>query len=92
MRDIFLIKEPRITEKASDLQAAGQYVFVVKPTATKPEVAKAVKDLYHVDAVAVNIVNVRGKVRRYRGLPSPRTGMKKAIVTLKKGQTIDLGR
>jgi large subunit ribosomal protein L23 len=92
MQDIFLIKQPRITEKATDLTAAGKYVFVVKATATKPEVKKAVKEFYHADAVAVNIVNIHGKTRRYRGLPSKRSGLKKAIVTLKEGQKIDIGR
>ena len=92
MKDIFLITHPHITEKSTDLNSAGKYVFIVKPSATKQEVKKAVKELYKVDAVAVNIVNVRGKTRRYRGLPSERTGRKKAVVTLKTGQSIDLGR
>jgi large subunit ribosomal protein L23 len=92
MQDIFLIKQPHITEKATGLNLAGKYVFVVKPSATKGEVKKAVKELYRVDATAVNIVNLPGKTRRYRGLPSKRSGSKKAIVTLKEGQKIDLGR
>lgn len=92
MKDLFLIKHPHITEKATTLNAVGKYVFIVKPSATKSEVKKAVKELYRVDATAVNIVNLPGKTRRYRGLPSERSGAKKAVVTLKEGQKIDLGR
>ena len=92
MRDIFLIKQPRITEKSTDLNAIGKYVFVVKDTTTKMEVKKAVKELYRVDVTAVNIVNTPGKTKRYRGVKNRHSGIKKAIVTLKDGQKIDLGR
>ncbi len=92
MQDIFLIKQPRITEKSTMLNSANKYVFVVKSSATKNAVKQAVKELYRVDAESVNIVNIPGKMKRYRGVPSPRPGMKKAVVTLKEGQKIDLGR
>ena len=92
MSDIFLIQRPHITEKATDLQQAGKYVFIVKPAATKSEVKKAVKELYRVDPVAVNIVNAPGKPKRFRGRQNKTSGFKKAIVTLAEGQKIDLGR
>ena len=92
MADTFIIKEPHIAEKATSLNTLGKYVFIVAPSATKSEVKKAVKELYRVDATAVNIVNLPGKTRRYRGVKSKRSGVKKAIVTLKEGQKIDIGR
>ncbi|HTY39920.1 MAG TPA: 50S ribosomal protein L23 [Candidatus Paceibacterota bacterium] len=92
MRDIFLINQPIITEKATNLNALGKYVFMVKDTATKPEVKKAVQELYKVDAVAVTILNTAGKTKRYRYRRDERPGFKKAVVTLKEGQKIDLGR
>lgn len=92
MKDIFLIAQPHITEKATALATEGKYVFVVKPGSTKNEVKKAVKELYRVDATTVQMITLPGKTKRYRGTKSPRAGLKKAIVTLKAGQTIDLGR
>ncbi len=92
MRDVFLIEKPLITEKSTDLMAVGKYVFIVKPTATKNEVKKAIKDIYKVDAAQVNIVRLPKKTRFYRGLSYQKAGLKKAIVTLKEGQKIDLGR
>jgi large subunit ribosomal protein L23 len=91
MADIFIIKKPLITEKATDLSKAGKYVFIVGAAATKSEVRKAVREIYRVDAVKVNIVNLPRKPKRFRGLKSYKGGVKKAIVTLKEGQKIDLG-
>jgi len=92
MRDAFLIKRIVITERTSDLESLGKYVFEVQTSATKNEVKKAVKDVYGVDAMQVNIVNLPPKSKRYRGKRSERGGYKKAIVTLKSGQKIDIGR
>ena len=92
MSDIFLIKKPWVTEKATDLNKSGKYVFMVKPSATKNEVKKAVKEAYRVDAVSVNVINSRGKVKHFRNVYSEKSGYKKAIVTLRPGQKIDLGR
>ncbi len=90
MNDPLLITRPHITEKSGDLNARGKYVFMVKLYATKPEVKKAVKDVYGVDAVSVRIIRTPGKTKRFRGLPHRTGGLKKAIVTLKEGQKIDL--
>ncbi|MBI2033556.1 MAG: 50S ribosomal protein L23 [Candidatus Liptonbacteria bacterium] len=92
MSDIFLIKKPWVTEKVTDLNKSGKYVFIVKPSATKNEVKKAVKEIYRVDAVNVNVINRRGKEKRFRNVYSEKSGYKKAIVTLRPGQKIDLGR
>ena len=90
MSNTFLIKKPLITEKATDLKTAGKYVFMVEPWATKAEIRKAVRELYRVDAVAVNIVRIPGKPRRFRNIVGTKSGYKKAVVTLKSGQKIDV--
>jgi len=89
MSDIFLIKKPLITEKSTDLSKTGKYVFIVKPNATKPEVKKAIKEIYKVDPVLVNIVNKPSKQKKMGRLRGRQSGYKKAIVTLKKGQKIE---
>lgn len=86
----FIIKRPIITERATDLSALGKYVFLVSNDATKPEVKKAVKVIYKVDAVSVNIVNKPAKKKRMGALKGSQKGYKKAIVTLKKGQKIEV--
>ena len=88
--DPFIIKKPWITEKSTDLNKIGQYVFLVKKNATKPEVKKVVKEIYKVDVVAVNIVNRPAKAKRVGQHFGTQQGYKKAIVTLKAGQKIDL--
>lgn len=91
MTGVFLIKKPWITEKSTGLSAVGKYVFLVQPKASKPEIKKAVKEVYKVDAVAVNIVNRPPKRKRFGSTMKGLTGAyRKAIVTLKKGQKIDI--
>jgi large subunit ribosomal protein L23 len=91
MADIFLIKKPWVTEKSTDLSTAGKYVFIVKPKATKPEIKKAIKEMYKVDAVAVNVLNRAPKRKRFGGAMKGQVGgYRKAIVTLKEGQKIDI--
>jgi large subunit ribosomal protein L23 len=68
----------------------GKYVFMVKTGATKPEIKKAVHEVYKVDVVAVNVVNRPGKTKRFRGVKGKQGSYRKAIVTLKEGQKIDL--
>lgn len=92
MRDTFLIKKPWITDKTVALNKIGKYVFIVKPSATKNEVKKAVQEIYGVHAAAVQMINHPAKTKRFRNIEGSRGNYKKAIVTLKSGQTIDLGR
>ena len=79
-----------MTEKSTDLSKLGKYVFIVKPKANKQEVKKAVREIYKVDAVAVNIVNKHFKSKRIGQLRGKQSGYKKAVVTLKAGQKIDI--
>ena len=85
------IKKPWVTEKSGMLNVIGQYVFMVASGATKPEIRKAVKEIYKVDVVSVNVVNRPAKRKRSRrGLKRAQGEYRKAIVTLKAGQKIDL--
>lgn len=86
----FIVKKPLVTERSTDLSKLGKYVFMVEGSATKPEVKKAVKEIYKVDVVSVNIVNKPSKKKRMGSLKGHQKGYKKAIVTLKKGQKIEI--
>jgi len=90
MLDIFLIKRPLLTDKATQVSSEGKYLFVVKSGATKPEIKKAIHAMYKVDPVAVNTINIPGKTKRFQNIKGKHSGYKKAIVVLKKGQKIDI--
>ena len=91
MADSFLIKKPWVTEKSGMAGTQGKYVFMVKDAATKPEIKKAVKEIYKVDVVAVNVVNRAPKRKRFGGrLKGTQDGYRKAYVTLKEGQKIEI--
>lgn len=88
--DKFLIKKPIVTEKSVSEAELGKYVFLVSDSATKPEVKKALKGIYKVDVVKINIVNSRPKTKRMGNYLYSKSGYKKAVVTLKKGQKLDI--
>jgi large subunit ribosomal protein L23 len=85
-----VIIQPVITEKTTGLGELNKYVFKVDITATKTAVAQAVKGIFSVEPERVNIINVRGKKKRVRYKYGYKTSWKKAIVTLKKGDKIEL--
>lgn len=85
-----VILSPIITEKATMASSHGQVVFKVPATATKPQIKAAVEALFEVKVKAVNTLNRKGKVKRFRGIPGKQKGFKKAIVTLEEGQNIDV--
>lgn len=87
---IQLIYSPLLSEKATAARANGTYVFLVAPHSTKSEIKKAVKGLYKVDAVKVTIIRTTRRPRRFYNRVSAGVEIKKAMVTIKKGQTIDL--
>ena len=84
------ILRPIITEKATMANEHGQVTFAVPVTATKPEIKAAVEMLFDVKVTAVNTILQKGKTKMFRGRPGRRSDMKKAMVTLAEGQTIDL--
>ena len=85
-----IIVSPVITEKATLLSGANQVVFNVAPGATKPEIKAAVEALFKVKVKAVNTIVRKGKFRRFRGRGALLSDVKKAVVTLADGQSIDL--
>ena len=81
---------PVITEKATVLTELNKVVFQVAKDATKDEIAAAVEELFKVRVVKVNTLITKGKTKRFRGILGKRSDVKKAIVTLQEGQTIDI--
>ena len=84
------ILSPVITEKATYLSEQNKVVFQVAKDATKAEIADAIQELFKVQVVKVNTLVVKGKTKRWRGRPGRRSDVKKAIVTLAEGQSIDV--
>ncbi len=84
------IVSPIITEKSTILSENNQVVFEVAINATKPEIKEAIEQLFSVTVTAVNTLKLKGKTKRFRGIAGRRKDVKKAIVTLKDGDTIDI--
>ena len=86
-----IIQEPLITEKiARESEKLGKYAFRVHPTANKKQIKSAVEKIFNVHVVRVNSMNNSGKWRRVRYQPGQTSDWKKAIVTLKSGEKIDI--
>jgi len=85
-----VIVSPVITEKATISSEHNQVVFKVRPKATKPEIKEAVEKLFGVKVKAVNTLNRKGKRKMFRGRPGRQKDVKKAIVTLEEGESIDV--
>jgi large subunit ribosomal protein L23 len=85
-----IIIKPVLSEKSTDLNAQGKYVFRVAMKANKHLIKKAVKDMFAVTADKVNVSIVRGKRKRVRYQYGFTPAWKKAVVTLKKGEKIEL--
>ncbi|MEH3038017.1 MAG: 50S ribosomal protein L23 [Sphingomonas adhaesiva] len=85
-----VIVAPHITEKATLLSEQNAVVFKVANKATKPEIKAAVEALFDVRVVGVNTIVQKGKTKRWKGAPYRRSDVKKAIVTLGEGQSIDV--
>ncbi len=85
-----ILKEPHISEKATNLADENKYVFKVFPRANKIEAKKAIESLYGVRVKDVNIINVHRKRKTLRGIEGFKTGYKKAIATLEEGEKIEI--
>jgi large subunit ribosomal protein L23 len=85
-----VIRSPVVTEKSTMASEHGQVVFDVAMDATKPEIKAAVEALFSVKVKAINTLVRKGKVKRFRGKIGVRNDVKKAIVTLVDGQSIDI--
>ena len=85
-----VILAPVITEKATLLSEQNKVVFRVSMDSTKDEISAAVEELFKVEVIKVNTMITKGKTKRWKGRPYQRSDMKKAIVTVAEGQSIDV--
>ena len=85
-----VVLAPHITEKSTMLSEHNAVVFKVASSATKPEIKAAIEALFNVKVTNVNTIVTKGKSKRWQGRPYQRSDVKKAIITLAEGQTIDV--
>ena len=85
-----IIRKPIVTEKATKLSEFNKVVFEVTSKSNKSEIKGAVEKLFSVKVKAVNIINIKGKVKRFKGVLGKRKDSKKAVITLEEGNTIDI--
>ena len=85
-----VILAPVITEKATLLSEQNKVVFRVAMDSTKDEISAAIEELFKVEVIKVNTLITKGKTKRFRGIVGRRSDVKKAIVTLADGQSIDI--
>jgi large subunit ribosomal protein L23 len=85
-----VIIAPVITEKATAVSESNQVVFKVRRDATKPEIKAAIEQLFGVKVLAVNTILRKGKTKTFRGVKGKQQDVKKAIVRLSEGDTIDV--
>jgi large subunit ribosomal protein L23 len=85
-----VVLAPHITEKATLVSEQNAVVFKVALDATKPQIKAAVEALFGVDVKGVNTITQKGKSKRWKGRPYTRSDLKKAIVTLAEGQSIEV--
>ena len=85
------IISPNITEKSTSLSEFNKVVFKVDRDANKKSIKKSIEKIFKVTVIKINTINLKGKTKLVRNKKAFKPGFKKAIVTLKKGQSIDLG-
>jgi large subunit ribosomal protein L23 len=85
-----VLVDPKVSEAAMNMQALGKYVFNVYTGATKQEISQAVEAFYGVQVVKVNTINYNARSKSFRGIAGSGKAVKKAVVTLKEGQSLDI--
>jgi large subunit ribosomal protein L23 len=84
-----VIRRPVVTEKSTQASELNKFTFAISPTATKLEVKAAIEAIFKVTVTKVNTINTEGKLKKFRGKSGQRSDLRKAIVTLAAGQSID---
>ena len=84
------IISPNVTEKSTSFSEFNKVVFRVSKNANKESIKKSIEKIFKVNVIKINTINMREKVKMVRNKKSYKSGYKKAIITLKKGQSIDL--
>ena len=90
LHNLDTIISPTITEKATSLSEFNKIVFKVHEGASKNSIKKNIEKIFKVNVIKINTINLKGKTKMVRNKKAYKSGYKKAIVTLKKGQSIDL--
>ena len=90
MNSFDIILSPAVTEKATILSDFNKIVFKVNKAANKKFIKKSIEKIFKVNVIKINTVNLKGKTKIIKGKKTFKSGTKKAIITLKKGQSIDL--
>ena len=85
-----IIRKPIVTEKATKLSEFNKVVFEVASKSNKNEIKGAIEKLFSVKVKSVNIINTKGKLKRFKGVLGKRNDIKKAVITLVEGNTIDI--
>ena len=85
-----ILRRPLVTEKATDLAQNSQYTFEVVRNANKVEIGKAIESVFDVHVTNVRTLNMRGKIKKYRGREGKTSDWKKAVVSLRKGEKIEV--
>ena len=85
-----VIISPNITEKSTSLSEFNKVVFKVNKGASKNSIKRSIEKIFKVNVIKINTINLKGKTKIVKNKKSYKSGYKKAIVTLKKGQSIDL--
>lgn len=85
-----IILKPLVTEKATKLSEFNKVVFAVALKSNKIEIKNAIEKLFSVKVKSVNTVSVKGKMKRFKGVLGKKNNLKKAIVTLEEGNSIDI--
>ena len=85
-----IIQKPISTEKSTNLNQFNQYSFIVSKNSNSSEIKEAIQQIFKVKVVKVNTINLKGKSKMVKNKKTFKSGYKKAIITLKKGQSIDL--
>ena len=85
-----VIISPSITEKSTFLSEQNKIVFKVNKKAKKDSIKRSIEKIFKVNVIKINTINLKGKTKIVKGKKSRKPDLKKAIVTLKKGQSIDL--
>ena len=89
--DLNLIKKPVITEKSTSNAQFNKYIFEVRNDANKINIKRTIEEIYKVKVQKLNSLNVKSKPKVFKGQRGIRSELKRIIVTLKEGNTIDMG-
>ena len=84
-----IIKQPVVTEKTTKISENNQFVFKVENKSSKQDIKIAIEKIFKVKVKSINTIKIKGKTKVFKGTKGIRSDYKKAVVTLKKGETLD---